>query len=99
MIWEHMIKFETTTGRGDDYTTGYLLDYHYFKELYKFIAIGLTIQRALGADPKAMQRLYFTGNLYQAGNTTMFFIIEEVKQTIFKFSKKKLWEHFRFILI
>ena len=49
-----MIKFETTTGRGDDYTTGYLLDYHYFKELYKFIAIGLTIQQALGADPKAM---------------------------------------------
>ena len=46
--------WEITTGRGDDYTACYLLDYHYFKELYKFIAIGFTIQQALGADPKAM---------------------------------------------
>ena len=42
-------------GQGDDYTTGSLLDYSYFKENYKLIAIDLSKQQALDADPRAIQ--------------------------------------------
>ena len=43
-----------TTGQGDDYTTGCLLDYSYFNENYKLIAIDLSKQQALDADPWAI---------------------------------------------
>ena len=43
-----------TTGNKDDYRTGYLLDYPYFKEHYKLIAIDVSKQQALDADPKAI---------------------------------------------
>ena len=46
-----------TTGRGDDYTTGCLLDYNYFKKHYKMIAIDLSKQEALDTHPKAIQKL------------------------------------------
>ena len=52
-----------TIGQRDDYTTGCLLDYNYFNEYYKMIAIDLSKQPALDADPKAMQEINFTGNL------------------------------------
>ena len=77
------------TGQGDDYTTGYLLDYVYFKNYYKMIAIDLSKQQALDADPKAIQHINFTGNLDRAGNTEMSLIIEEVKETILDFHKKE----------
>ena len=73
-------------GHGDDYTTGCTLDYAYFKENYKTIAIDLGRQQELDADPRAIQQINFTANLDRAGNTTIFFIIEEAKETIFKFS-------------
>ena len=44
-----------TTGQGDDDTTGCLLDYNYFKEHYRLIAIDLSKQQHLDADPKAIQ--------------------------------------------
>ena len=75
------------TGKGDDYTTGCLLDYPYFKENYKMIAIDLSKQQALDADPRAIQQINFTANLDRAGNTTMFFIIEEAKETVLDFSQ------------
>ena len=74
-------------GKGDDYTTGCLLDYPYFKENYKVIAIDLSKQQALDADPRKIQQINFTANLDRAGNTTMFFIIEQKKETIFEFSQ------------
>ena len=49
------------------------------------IAIDLSKQEALDADPKITQRINFTGNLDREGNTTMVFIIEEVKETILDF--------------
>ena len=79
-----------TTGKGDDYTTGCLLDYPYFKENYKMIAIDLSRQNELDADPRAIQQINFTANLDRAGNTTMFFIIEEAKETVFEFSQRTL---------
>ena len=39
------------TGQGDDYTTGCLLDYNYFKNYYKMIATDLSKQKALDSDP------------------------------------------------
>ena len=65
------------TGQGDDYTAGCLLDYPYFKENYKMITIDLSKQHALDANPRAIQQFNFTANLDRAGNTTIFFIIEE----------------------
>ena len=76
-----------TTGKWDDCTTGYLLDYSYFKENYKLIAIDLSKQQALDADPRAIQQINFTANLDRAGNTTMFFIIEQAKETVLDFSQ------------
>ena len=75
-----------TIGQEDDCTTGYLLDYIYFKK-YKMIAIDLSKQQALDADPKAIQQINFTANLDRAGNTRFYFILEEVKETIFEFSQ------------
>ena len=48
------------------------------------IAIDLSTQQALDADPKAIQQIKFTGNLSRNpnANTTMYFIIEEAKETI-----------------
>ena len=71
------------TGQGDDYTTGCLLDYSHFKENYKMIAIDLSKQQTFHADPRAIQQIDFTANLDRAGNATMFFIIEEAKETVF----------------
>ena len=60
------------TGQGDDYTTGCLLDYIYFKNYYKMIAINLSKQQALDADPKAIQQINFTANLERRGNKILF---------------------------
>ena len=48
------------------------------------IAIDLSKQQALDADPGAIQQINFTANLVRAGNTTTFFIIEEAKETVFE---------------
>ena len=74
------------SGKGDDYTTGCLLDYLYLKENYKMIAVDLSRQNELDADPRAIQQINFIANLNRAGNTRIFFIIEEAKETIFEFS-------------
>ena len=83
--YENIRKF--ATGKGDDYTTGFLLDYSYLKENYKMIAIDLSKQQVLDADPRAIQQINFTANLDRAGNTTMFFIIEQAKETVLDFSQ------------
>ena len=46
-----------TTGQGDDYTTGCLLDYNYFKNYYKMIAIDWSKQQSLHADPTQHNKL------------------------------------------
>ena len=51
------------------------------------IAIDLIKQQALDADPRAIQQINFTANLDNAGNTRIYFILEEVKETVFKFSQ------------
>ena len=76
------------TGQGDGYTTGSLLDYPYFKNHYKMIALDLSKQQALDADPRAIQQINFTANLDRNGNTTMFFIIEEAKEAVLDTSQR-----------
>ena len=49
------------------------------------IAIDLNKQQALDADSKAIQQINFTANLDRNGNRTVFFIIEEAKETILDF--------------
>ena len=75
------------TGQGDDYTTGCLLNYFYFKENYKLLTIDLSKQQTLNADPRAIQQINFTANLDRAGNTRFYFILEEAKETVFEFSQ------------
>ena len=51
------------------------------------IAIDLSKEKALDTDPRAIQQINFTANLDRDGNTTMFFIIEEAKETVLDFSQ------------
>ena len=51
------------------------------------IAIDLSKQQALDADPRAIQQINFAANLDRAGNTTIFFIIEEAKKTLGLFTR------------
>ena len=74
-------------GQGDDYTTGCLLGYPYFANTYKMIAVDLSKQQGLDADPRANQQINFTANLDRAGNTRVYFILEETKETILDFSQ------------
>ena len=76
------------TGQGDDYTTGCLLDYNYFKNHYEMIAIDLSKQQELDADLKAIQQINFTGNLSGNNNRLIFFIIEETNETNLDFSQR-----------
>ena len=75
------------TGQGDYYKTGCLLDYSYFMDTYKMIAVDLSKQQALDADPRAIQQINFTANLDRAGNTRVYFVPEEAKETILDFSQ------------
>ena len=51
------------------------------------IAIDLSKQQVLDADPKAIQQINFTTNLDRAENTRFYFILEEGKETVFEFSQ------------
>ena len=74
-------------GKGDNYTSGCLLDYPYFEDRYKMIAIDLSKQQVLDADPKTILQINFTRNLDRDENTTIFFITEGAKETILDFSQ------------
>ena len=52
------------------------------------IATYLSRQQALDADPKVIQQITFTANLERQGNTTMFFVTEEAKETILDFPQE-----------
>ena len=75
------------TGQGDDYTAGCLIDYPYFLDTYKMIGVDLSKQQALNVDPRAIQQINFTANLDRAGNTRVYFILDEARETILDFSQ------------
>ena len=64
-----------------------MLDYNYFKNYHKMIVIDLSKQQALDADPKVIQQINFNANLDRVGQTAMFFITEETKETVLDFSQ------------
>ena len=71
----------------NDYTTGNLLDFAYFKENYKLIATDLSKQTKL----KDHQQINFIGKLEdQNHGASMFFIIEKTEETTFKFSQNSV---------
>ena len=72
-------------GKGEDYTTGSLLDYNYFKKHYKLVAVDLSKQKKLDADPRAIQQIEFK---YILGTTsTIYWVLEKSKETILEFYK------------
>ena len=70
----------------NDYTTGNLIDFAYFKKNYKLIAIDLSKQTKL-KDP---QHINFTGKLLRNPGATMFFITERSEETSFNFSQSSV---------
>ena len=64
-----------------------MLEYSEFKKNYKLIAVDLSTQHALDADPKAIQQINFTANLDRDDRPTISFIIEQDKETVFEFSQ------------
>ena len=73
--------------KGDDYTTGCLLDYPYFNKNCELVAIDLSKKQALDANPRATQQINFTANLDCAAGVTTFFITEEAKETALDISQ------------
>ena len=73
------------TGQGDDYTTGCLLDYQYFKDHYNLIAIDLSKQEELDTDSTTIQQIEFYGMLKT--NSHVCTLLEKSKETILQFSK------------
>ena len=76
---------KVSTGQGDDYTTGCLLDFAYFKKNFRLIAADLSKQKALDVDPRVIQQNIFTGKASE--NIAIYYILEQSKETILKFSK------------
>ena len=73
------------TGKGEDYTTGSLLDFNYFDKHYKLVAVDLSKQKELDADPRAVQQIEFK---YMLGtNSTIYWVLEKSKETILEFYK------------
>ena len=73
--------------KNNDYTTGNLLDFAYFKENYRLIATDLSKQTKL-KDP---QQINFTGKFENQDHwATMFFIIEKSEETTFNFSQNSV---------
>ena len=77
-----------TTGQGDDYTTGCLLDYVYSKKYYKMITIDLSKQQVLDADPKTIQQINFTENLDRDRNTRFISFLKKQKKLFLNFHKE-----------
>ena len=72
-------------GKEEDYTTGSLLDYDYFNQHHKLIAVDLLDK--LDADPRAIQQIEFKYMLEGTNNSTIYWVLEKSKETILEFYK------------
>ena len=84
--WRRSLRKNYRKSNNNDYATGNLLDFAYFKENYKLIAIDLSKQTKL-KDP---QQINFIGKLLRNTGATMFFIIEKSEETTFNFSQNSV---------
>ena len=79
-----------STEQGDDYTTGGLLNFGYFEKNCRLSTADLSKQKALDADPKAIQQIIFTGKIKTTEANTrviIYYILEKSKETILEFAK------------
>ena len=79
-----------STGQGDDYKAGCLLDFAYFEKNYRLIAVDLSKQKVLDADLRAIQQIIFTGKIKATEEITkviIYYILEKSKEAILEFSK------------
>ena len=74
-----------STGQGDDYTTGCLLDFAYFEINQRLIAADLSKQKVLDDDSRVIQQIIFTGKA--SAGVMIYNILEQSKETLLKFSK------------
>ena len=74
-----------STEQGDDYTTGGLLNFGYFEKNCRLSTADLSKQKALDADPKAIQQIIFTGKA--TADVMIYYILEQSKETILEFAK------------
>ena len=72
-------------GKGEDYTAGSLLDYNYFDKHYKLVAVDLSKQKELDADPRTIQQIEIKYMLET--NSTIYWLLEKSKETILEFYK------------
>ena len=80
-------------GKGEDYTTGSLLDYNYFEKHYKLVAVDLSKQKELDADPTAVQQIEFK---YMLGtNSTIYWVLEKSKYKKSKKIEKSILEFYK----
>ena len=87
-IEKHRELKKVMIGKGEDYTTGSLLDFNYFDKRYKLVAVDLSKQKELDADPRAIQQIEFK---YMLGtNSTIYWVLEKSKETILEFYKETI---------
>ena len=72
-------------GQRDDYATGSLLGFAYFKKNYRLIAVDLSKQKALDADSRAIQQITFTGK--SSADAIIYYTLEKSKETILEISE------------
>ena len=84
-IEKHTELKKVMIGKVEDYTTGSLLDYDYFKKNYKLVAVDLSKQKELDADPRAIQQIELKYMLET--NSTIYWVLEKSKETISDFYK------------
>ena len=91
MIKQYNKVRKVSTRQSDDYATSCLLDYLYFKDNYRSIAVGKSKQKALDADSKAIQQIVFQGIV--GGNDIekirIYTILEQSKETVLKFREEQ----------
>ena len=89
LIKQHDKVRKVSTGYGDDYTTGCLLDYVYFKDNYRLIAVDVSKQKALDADTRAIQQTVFQEVVGRndARKIRLYTILEQSKEIVLGFYK------------
>ena len=87
LIYQYDEERKVSIGQGDDYTIECLLDYAYLKDNYRLIAVDVNKQKALDADPRAIQQIVFQGVGGEADNTKarLYTILEKLNETILEF--------------
>ena len=84
LIKQHDVVRKVSTGQGDDYATGCLLDYAYFAGNYRLIAVDLSKQRTLDDDPREIQQKIFQEVAGGDNNTKirLSITLEKSKETV-----------------